>query len=179
MAHHTSNPVYPQEKKKHPGTAYIIGLAVLFFFLLKLFVLDVKVIQGYSMSPTFEPGDIIFINRLAFGITMPFTRRQLVMWSVPKPSDVVFFAEPGSSRYAVKRCAGLPGDPLTVTLQALIVRNRVIALTEDQYSVIGGWNIVPEDTVFVIGDNLWRSKDSRHYGFVPYNRLQGKVLTRR
>ena len=179
MDHTTSNPADPQGKKKRPGTVYLIGLAVFFFFLLKLFVLDVKIVQGYSMSPTFEPGDIIFINRLAFGITMPVTRHQLVMWSVPKPSDVVLFMEPGSNRNVIKRCAGLPGDPLTVTPQALILRNRVIALTEDQYSVIEGWNTVPEDTVFFIGDNFWRSKDSRNYGFVPYNRLQGKVLTRR
>ena len=38
--------------------------------------------------------------------------------------------------------------------------------------------IVPEGTVFVLGDNRGNSGDSRKFGCIPYNKIEGKVVLR-
>lgn len=38
--------------------------------------------------------------------------------------------------------------------------------------------IVPKGKVWIEGDNLPRSKDSRHYGPVPLGLIQGRVIAR-
>ena len=38
--------------------------------------------------------------------------------------------------------------------------------------------VVPEGTVFVMGDNRSGSSDSRIFGCIPYERIEGKVVLR-
>ncbi|MBN2339056.1 MAG: signal peptidase I [Acidobacteria bacterium] len=74
----------------------------------------------------------------------------------PQKGDIVIFVNPDnrSQRY-IKRIEALPGDPVP---------------TSD-----GGVLEVPHGSVFVTGDNLQRSRDSRHFGFVPLRDIVGKA----
>ncbi|NLV32037.1 MAG: signal peptidase I [Acidobacteria bacterium] len=74
----------------------------------------------------------------------------------PQKGDIVIFVNPDnrSQRY-IKRIEALPGDLIT--------------------DVDGAELEVPHGSVFVTGDNLRRSRDSRHFGFVPLRDIVGKA----
>jgi signal peptidase I len=86
------------------GSAIISALAVAFF--LKLFVFDFMIAEGVSMTPAIKSGQILVINRLAYGFKPPFGSKYLCLWALPQTGDVVVFWTPFGD-LAVKRCAGI------------------------------------------------------------------------
>jgi signal peptidase I len=78
---------------------------------LKAFAFDFMLVEGVSMEPALLPGQVVMINRLAYGIRSPFPAkdRYLVRWKVPSEDDIVVFWTPLGD-LAVKRIyALLPG----------------------------------------------------------------------
>lgn len=63
-----------------------------------------------SMEPTILPGDRIFVNKLAYGLRLPFTRVWLAEWGEPRPGDIVTFFSPKGGTRLVKRIVAGPGD---------------------------------------------------------------------
>jgi len=83
-------------------------LAIAVALVLKLFVFDFIVAQGYSMEPVIADGTILVINRLRYGIRLP-SNRYLVRWSQPKLGEIVVFFTP-TGELAVKRCILIEGQ---------------------------------------------------------------------
>ena len=84
----------------------------------------------------------------------------------------------------IKRVIGLPGDHIVIK-DGIVYRNDEIIeepylremnteIQEQEYADV----IVPENTIYVMGDNREQSKDSRSFGCIPYNRVNGYVLCR-
>jgi signal peptidase I len=78
-------------------------LAIIAGVFLKLFIFDIMVTDGYSMSPTIKNGTVLVINRLQYGLRFPGQKGYLIRWAAPKPGEIVVFYTP-SGEYAVKRC---------------------------------------------------------------------------
>jgi signal peptidase I len=71
---------------------------------LKVFFFDIVITQGESMSPAIKNGNVLVINRLAYGFR-PFPYdRYLCRWALPEKDNVIVFYTP-SGDLAVKRCA--------------------------------------------------------------------------
>ena len=88
-------------------TILMAFLAALF---IKVFVLDIMIAEGYSMMPAIQPGAIIVVCKVFYGIRPPWTRSYLVRWRTPAVGDVVVFHTP-TGDVAVKRFAQvLPQD---------------------------------------------------------------------
>jgi signal peptidase I len=89
-----------------------IGRIVLFAFLaaliMKVFLFDFVIADGRSMVPAIRPGTVLIVNRLAYGIRFPWTRKYLFRWSLPKAGDIVIFLTP-QGQIAVKRCGTVTG----------------------------------------------------------------------
>jgi signal peptidase I len=168
-------------------------------------VLDWNVVPTGSMKPTIVEGDYILVNKLAYGLKLPFCSAPLIAWSAPQRGDVVVFEPPGETgkvRY-VKRIIGLPGDRLQMHDNELFI-NGQRAVYEDLSpagaqrgwlgrEVVGGRGhpilvgsqptglesfgevVVPEGHFFVMGDNRDDSKDSRAFGVVPQKSIIGRV----
>ena len=92
--------------------------------------------------------------------------------------------ELGKESY-IKRVIGLPGDHVQIMDGKVYINNEeldepylddsVITSTDNMaYSDL----VVPENTVFVMGDNRAHSTDSRAFGCIPLEKIEGKVWIR-
>ena len=171
----TTEPGNGQDKVNTISLLSLGALGAGFLLLIELFFLDVRIVQGTSMEPLYSTGDIVFINRLAYGFRMPWSKKLLFSWEKPQYDDIVVFKAPGSEIVLMKRCAALPGDPVYVRKNTVIIGNKAYFLSDDNVRMIIG-DRIPAGTVFVIGENVTKSFDSRFFGFVPCNQIQGKVI---
>jgi len=93
--------------------------AVLIYLVVKTLLVEAFRIPSGSMIPTLLIGDWLFVNKLAYGPTVPFTNTHLPGYSSPKHGDVIVFVSPpqfdngaDSTPTLVKRLIGMPGDTL-------------------------------------------------------------------
>ncbi|XP_042943885.1 mitochondrial inner membrane protease subunit 1 isoform X2 [Carya illinoinensis] len=108
---------------------------------------------GPSMLPTFNlTGDLFLAERLS-------TRFDKV-----RPGDVVLVRSPENPRkLIVKRLLGMEGDSVTYAVDP---KNSSRCNTV----------VVPKGHVWIEGDNIYASRDSRQFGPVPYGLLEGKAF---
>jgi len=81
-------------------------LAVVTALILKLFVFDFIIAQGHSMEPAIKNGTVLVINRMRYGIRLPWRQEYLIRWAEPKVGEVVIFYTP-TGELAVKRCTAI------------------------------------------------------------------------
>jgi signal peptidase I len=92
-----------------------ILIAVLVALVLRSFVVEAFKIPSGSMIPTLAIGDQIFVNKLLYGVRIPFTAVRLVDFSIPDRGDVIVFICPEEPHDDyIKRVVGLPGDEIAV-----------------------------------------------------------------
>jgi signal peptidase I len=96
---------------------------------LKSAVADWNWVPTGSMKPSILEGELVFVNKLAYDLKVPFTTRHLSTWGNPLRGDVVVFFSPQDGTRLVKRVIGLPGD-------AVALRDDVLYLNgvPQQYS---------------------------------------------
>lgn len=161
-----------------------IGLAIIFVVAIRTFIFTPVVVDGASMMPTYEDGDKIIVNKIS---------KQLTDY---KRFDVIVFEAKKDTNY-IKRVIGLPGEHIVYKDDILYVngesyeepfleayKNNLVdggTLTEDftleEYT---GEFTIPDDTLFVLGDNRRNSSDSRDpsVGFVQMDKVLGKANIR-
>jgi signal peptidase I len=140
-------------------------LAVLLYFAIDAVFARVRVVN-ISMQPTFVEGDVLLVNKLAYKLGKLHT------------GDVVIFHNPNDlEEDYIKRLIGKPGD--VVRVEGGIVFVNDIPLEEDYIAdppyYSGEW-MVPQGSIFVLGDNRNQSSDSHSWGYVPLEDLVGKAL---
>lgn len=152
----------------------VVGIALLVAILVRTFLLAHFVVDGDSMRSTLETGDRVFVNKMSYRL------------HDPNRGDVVVLHEiTGSNeRDLIKRVIALPGEEIEI--QNCVVRIDGLVLIEpyldpavvtanrcggDQPSIQ-----VPEDHVFVMGDNRPGSSDSRSLGPIPRDDLVGRAF---
>lgn len=101
----------------------------------------------------------------------------------PVSSFMFYFVGIGKRSY-IKRVIGLPGDHIEILEDGLVRRNNVILdepYLKDGITSQNGMYInviVPENSVFVMGDNRLGSLDSRALGCIPMDKLDGNVIAK-
>ncbi len=112
-------------KKEIRGWAITI-LAVIAF---RAFLYEAVYIPSGSMIPTLQIGDYVIVEKWAYGARIPFTAEDQVMWSSPKPGDiVVLLAPPGNPRSddLIKRVVGVAGDMVEIRDGALWINGAAV-----------------------------------------------------
>src|SRR6187200_2349564 len=74
-----------------------------------------------SMEPTILPGDRILVNKLAYGLRVPFTHTWLARWDDPSAGEIVIFASPKDGTRLVKRVIAGPGDTIELRNNVLVI----------------------------------------------------------
>lgn len=92
--------------------------------------------------------------------------------------------EIGKTSY-IKRIIALPGEHVQIKDGKVFINGEELEenyLTEDIITESEGGQfidlVVPENTVFAMGDNRNHSADSRRFGCIPYEKIEGKVVFR-
>ena len=123
-------------------------------------------VDGYSMEPTLHSGEFVIVNKLSY------------KFGDPQIGDVVVFRYPRDPEQEyIKRVIGLPGDQVRVLNGKVYVNGEAlnepyIAATPNYHSDV----TVPEDSLFVLGDNRNNSSDSHNWGEVPLEKVIGKAV---
>ena len=167
-------------------------LAIIFIFgavLIKGTVVEAFFVPSGSMTPTIEAQDYILVEKLRYGLRMPFVDRTVVPWSQPERGDIVVFkrtddptsAADESEQNFVKRIIGVEGDIVELEGQRVLVNGELLY---EPYAEWGSYSqdvpltfLVPEGSLFVLGDNRGNSFDSRFWEdpYVAAEQVVGKA----
>ena len=103
---------------------------ILFFCLvwvpLRSAVIDYNPVPTGSMNPTILEGDVVWVNKLAYGLRVPLTQRHIVRWANPQRGDIVVVLSPQDGTRLVKRIVGIPGDTLSMKDNQLVLNGRPV-----------------------------------------------------
>lgn len=209
-------------------------LAVAIALFIRWAFIEAYVIPSGSMLPSLLIHDHIFVNKLTYGIRIPFSEKWMVQFRKPERGEVIVFKKPDEkSIFYIKRVVGLPGDKISYQDNMLYVNDQPVERvvpsddsdarwlrdrdfqsrddTDTYYShtlevetkdLYIPWEerfpdyphtillrkgsmdtnypfnsiTVPNDKLFVMGDNRNNSQDSRYWGFLPMENLLGKAM---
>lgn len=136
--------------------------------LVRTFVLAPERVLSDSMEPTLGVGDVVLVDKVTWRLTD--LRR----------GDLVTFTLPDDGEDFVKRVVGLPGDRIAIEDAILKVNGVAVPEPYVDHSRIDalyfGPVVVPEGHLFVLGDKRFGSIDSRVYGPIPLDSVDGRVL---
>jgi signal peptidase I len=173
-------------------------LTILFFLfltaLINITVYAKVVVEQESMENTLFGGQSLIMDKLSYNFFEPKQGDIVVFLDNTTKENFIdevkiyitdlkerFGDSPGNARM-IKRVIGVPGDKIDIKDGAVYVND--IKLDEPYAKGITEKRdfelpvIVPEDSLFVIGDNRLISKDSRIFGFINYNKVEGKAVFR-
>lgn len=166
-----------------------ILIAVILALFVRTFVVQAFKIPSGSMKPTLQVGDHILVNKFIFGVKLPFFDKTLIPVTNPKRGDVVVFKFPEDpEKDFIKRVIAIAGDVVEIRNKKIYLNNE---LMDDKYGVFTDPRIlpgnarprdnmepikVPENALFVMGDNRDHSYDSRFWKFVDLSMVRGKAF---
>jgi len=144
--------------------AILVVLTVLVF----RFVLAPLRLDGTSMEPTFEHGEVAVANRLAY------------IHQGPERGDVVAvrMRDTGRSIFLLKRVVGLPGEAIGFENGKVTVDGS--RLEEDYLVYESDWNraavLCEANEYFLVGDNRSMPIEQHTFGRTTLSRIVGKVF---
>ena len=144
--------------KKSPSREYgeSIGVALVIALLLRAFVVEAFKIPSASMVPTMEIGDFIFVNKVLYGVHIPYTDVKFFELRKPRRGEVIVFKQPCTpERDFIKRIVAVGGDKVEVRCDNLYVNQQLVpeTLVDPECTF---WN-VPE------GSSAWHTDRCSHY----------------
>ncbi len=174
-------------KKKNAWRENIeaILIAIVIALFIRTFVVQAFKIPSGSMLETLQIGDQILVNKFIYGVKIPFTGgKVLIPFKEPEKGDIVVFEYPEDpSKDFIKRVVAVEGDTVSIVDKQLYVNGKPVADEPyAQYSTLPTHAdnmkeiVVPEDKLFVMGDNRDNSHDSRFWGFVDLSAVKGEAF---
>ncbi len=165
----SAQPVPTSEKGSNVGRFFIdiietLVLSVLLFLGINAVSARIRV-DGFSMEPTLHSGEFVVVNKIAYKI------------NEPDRGDVIVFRYPfDPEQEYIKRIIGLPGDNIRIDdgilyLNGAAQQEPYIAASPAYHNEV----TVPENSLFVLGDNRNNSSDSHNWGSVPMEYVVGKA----
>jgi signal peptidase I len=168
--------------------AEALVMAVVLALFIRTFVVQAFKIPSGSMLPTLQIGDHLLVNKFLYGIRIPIVGKRILALREPERDDVIVFIYPQDpSKDFIKRVKGLPGETIEIRNKVLYVNGEAVEDPNAYYEKTTerlaraprddfGPFVVPEGTVFVMGDNRDHSHDSRFWGTVPIDDILGKAF---
>ncbi len=154
-------------KKEIIEWIWTIALALLIAFLVRQFLFQPYRVEMGSMIPTLHEGDLVIVNKL---------------YSNPDKlhrGDIIVFHPPSDHKVSyIKRVVGLPGESVEVRNGIVKVNGEELGETYISTATpsIFGPTVLKEDEFFVMGDHRNNSLDSRDFGPIQENAIEGRAV---
>jgi len=168
--------------------AEAIITALLLALIIRAYIIQAFKIPSGSMIPSLLIGDHILVTKFIYGTKIPFSDKSILVFKQPEKGDIIVFKYPEDPKKDfIKRVVAAGGDTLEERNKIIYVNGKEVT---EPYAYHGdsfvrprgdprdnfGPLIVPENKVFVMGDNRDQSFDSRYWGFVDIKAIKGKAL---
>ncbi|TYR81650.1 signal peptidase I [Priestia megaterium] len=150
---------------------FILGI----IFIIRTFLFSPYIVKGASMNPTLHNGERLVVNKLSYSI------HDIVR------GDIIIIQGDGQEKHYVKRVIGLPGEKIEMKNDELFIDNEKVAepylkrnrqaanYLEMELTGDFGPIQIPDDHLFVMGDNRLYSMDSRNgLGMIDIEDVIGK-----
>ncbi len=180
-----------QKKQKSTIREYseAILVALLLALFIRTFVVQAFKIPSGSMLNTLFIGDHLLVNKFIYGIKNPINGKTLIQVKNPERGDIIVFKYPiNPEQDYIKRVIGVEGDQIEIKdkkvyvngeLQeeshAIFLDNKIFTSAEQPRDNMES-RTVPENSLFVMGDNRDNSYDSRFWNFVNLKSVKGKAF---
>ncbi len=181
--------------------AFVLALSIRYFFGTP------TIVQQPSMFPTLKPNQRLILNRWARTIKEMPSRGDIITFEAPTSDSYTYDANDVRAKYSnnptsawgkfvyyvlesnkisyIKRVIALPGEHLQIMDGKVYINGEELEekyLQPDVTTSIENCPfydlIVPENCVFVMGDNRPKSTDSRKFGCIPLEKIESKVWIR-
>lgn len=186
---------------------YCIIIAVVLALIVRYYIGTPTIVQQYSMYPTLKPNERLILNRWNRTTGGTYKRGDIITFESPseviteiadlekpvakyenEPEGILqkfsyYVLEIGKESF-IKRVIGLPGEHLKIENNRVYINGELLDEPYLQESVLTTEKgvyydiVVPEGTVFAMGDNRTQSTDSRNFGCVPIEKIESKVWIR-
>ena len=146
----------------------IVIFVVLFIF---LYIFSFQQIIGSSMEPNLSNGNLIFLDKVIYKIKKPLR------------GDIISFSYSDTNNL-IKRVIGLPGEYVSIKNNKIYIDNKELVeyylkdqINNDFELSSLGYDKIPDNMYFVLGDNRTDSVDSRdsRVGVISSKDIIGKV----
>ena len=169
----------PQEKSAASSllreVAEVVVLAVILYFGISFAVQAVHV-EGLSMYATLDDNDYLIANKIDYRL------------HPPQRGDIVILRPPtNNSTDFIKRIIGLPGERILIRAGVVYINGHRLEepYLPEAWVNEANWpdnnsngQLLGPDEYFVMGDNRNRSQDSRFFGPISRDRIDGKAWFR-
>ena len=155
--------------------AEVVVLAVILYIGISFAVQAVHV-EGLSMWATLDDNDYLIANKIDYRL------------HAPQRGDIIILRPPtNNSTDFIKRIIALPGERLLIRDGIVYINGHRLdepylpeAWTQDNNYPNDGTDgrVIPANEYFVMGDNRNKSQDSRSFGPISRDRIDGKAWFR-
>lgn len=140
---------------------------IMVLILIRLFIITPVRVDGTSMENTLKENDILILKKFDHSY---------------ERFDVVVFKY--NNQKLIKRVIGLPGEKVEFKNNKLYINGEYVE--EDflgsksfNFNITNiGYDVVPDDEYLLVGDNREESYDSRYFGTVKKEDIEGTVNLR-
>ena len=150
--------------------AEVVVLAIILYFGISFAVQTVHV-EGLSMFATLDDNDYLIADKVAYRL------------HAPQRGDIVILRPPtDNSKDFIKRVIALPGEQLIIHDGVVLINGHRLdePYLPEAWTVFNNLSVtkIPPNQYFVMGDNRNRSQDSRTFGSISRDRIDGRAWFR-
>ncbi|HNJ98546.1 MAG TPA: signal peptidase I [Ilumatobacteraceae bacterium] len=169
----------PAKAPKRKANAWLEWFVVVFVaigaaLLVRAYVLQQFAVSGTSMYSTLHDGDRVLVNKLSYRMHDPNRGDVVVLKTIESVGE----------RDLIKRVVGLPGETVEYRSCVLYIDGKELVEPYLDPNVVTSTNCggdqppleIPQDAVYVLGDNRGGSKDSRDLGPIAYDDIIGRAF---
>ena len=153
--------------------AEVVVLAIILYFGISFAVQTVHV-EGLSMFATLDDNNYLIADKIAYRL------------HAPQRGDIIILRPPtDDSKDFIKRVIALPGERLLIQGGVVFINGHKLdePYLPEAWTSQANWGgdagmVIPPNQYFVMGDNRNRSQDSRTFGPIGRDRIDGRAWFR-